>query len=298
MSASEHAPPGEGARALEALVARLLDVEARVRASRPRGRFGLPPRAELVWRTALVLALAPPGAGRHELGGGVDPWAIEPLGVALGGARGGAREADDVEHLVADWAASAMTLRARSSATSPLRSTGRFVAAALGLAYDLRPREFGEALVETLTRFREAHLRGPARALAIAAALLVCEGARTGTGVVPTFVRVRRLPALAAEMRARGRAFRDGRDLCASALGAEDETADIGAEAAARSDPALSDPAVAAAIHAQLAGAARGLRAATLDTLVASLVWGAAGPAEARRARAPRVAALVALHAG
>ena len=293
MSASEHAPPGEGARALEALVARLLDVEARVRASRPRGRFGLPPRAELVWRTALVLALAPPGAGRHELGG-VDPWAIEPLGVALGGARHG----DDVEQLVADWAASAMTLRARSAATSPLRSTGRFVAAALGLAYDLRPREFGEALVETLTRFREAHLRGPARALAIAAALLVCEGARTGTGVVPTFVRVRRLPALAAEMRARGRAFRDGRDLCASALGAEDETADIGAEAAARSDPALSDPAVAAAIHAQLAGAARGLRAATLDTLVASLVWGAAGPAEARRARAPRVAALVALHAG
>lgn len=183
------------------LLARFLALDRAAQASRE----SFFERTEVLRRAALILALAPPGAGLNS--GDVGRGAVH-----------GAHE-ESATALVVRWRRSASSLRARGDWHAPIASDGRFIAAALALFTDLRDTEFGAALDECLRRFHEVQLRGPRRAKVIAAALLVCAGARDGTGIVPTFERVRAVATLRRDMRARGRAWGDARDLCAAAVG-------------------------------------------------------------------------------
>jgi len=218
-----------GAADVRPLLARFLALDHAALASR-QGFFE---RTEVLRRAALILALAPPGAGLHagDLGRVVGQGAREESAVAL----------------VARWRGVAAGLRARGDWRGAIASDGRFIAAALALVTDLRSVEFGEALEECLRRFHEVQLRGSRRGRVIAAALLVCAGARDGSGIVPTFERVRAVASVRREMRARGRAWGDARDLCAAALGppqpVDDSSSAPPAEPAAapRVEPALLD---------------------------------------------------------
>jgi hypothetical protein len=217
-------------------------------------------RTELLRRAALILTLAP-GSG--------DQSASE----------------ESAEALVSRWRGIARSLRGRSDWRAPLASNGRFIAAALALQSDLRADVFGDAIEECLQRFGEVHLAGPRRARVIAAALLVCTGARSGDGIVPTFERVRGVAALVRERRSSGCAWRDGRDLSAAVLGPSDPELDLTASA----EPRLHD-----AVR-RLSPAPSGMLA---EQLVYTLEWvSGTAPARATPARVARLSALIALQA-
>jgi hypothetical protein len=188
-------------------------------------------RTEVLRRSALILALAPPGAGLHAVAVGRD--------VAQG-----TRE-ESAEALVARWRGVATSLRARGTWRAPIASDGRFIAAALAIFNDVRSPEFGDALEECLRRFHEVGLPGPRRAQVIAASLLVCAGVRDETGIVPSFERVRAVATVRRDMRARGCAWGDARDLCAAALGPREPMDDTPSAPPPESAPAAPvDPAL------------------------------------------------------
>ncbi|MEZ6014063.1 MAG: hypothetical protein R3F49_03040 [Planctomycetota bacterium] len=185
-----------------------------VAASATRGsRFE--PRG-LARRAALLLTLAPPRAGRHErlTDGTADGTADDSADET---AEGHAYEAP--EDLVARWRAAAAGLRQREAAP---RGAGRLLAAALGFVVDVRATEFADALEECLRRCREVGVRGSAKRRWVEAALLVCEGATDGSGIVPTFARVRALAATPRPPRApRGHRAGVAEELAATLVGAD-----------------------------------------------------------------------------
>ena len=243
MSAAERTAP---------LLARFvaLDIAAQARVPMRVLPFGRSALSGHLRRAALILALSRPDAGE--------------LAKSMPAAPGAPEE------LFERWWSAVQNLGQGAGWRSPLQSLGRFVAVALGYSADIRAREHAAALEETLLRLGEARIRAPRSTLVVTAALLVSNGVREGTGIVPSFERLR---ALAAE-RSRGLG------LATAACAPE-----------ARSIPVPVDSAAAARARAVLLQLIPSPRERCLDDLAATLAVAEGQPVKGHASLAAGVAA-------
>ncbi len=243
MSAAERSAP---------LLARFvaLDIAAQAEAPKRALPFGRSAIHANLRRAALILALSRPDAGELTTTAPAAPGAPEAL--------------------FERWWAAVQSLEQRAGWRSPLRSPGRFVAVALGFSADVRAREHAAALEETLLRLGEARLRAPRTTLVVTAALLVSSGVREGTGIVPSFERLRALAA----------ARNGGLGLAAAACAPE-----------ARSVPVPDDSAALARARAVLQQLMPKPRAQCLDDLAATLAVAEGRPTKGHASLAAGVAA-------
>ena len=114
-------------------------------------------------------------------------------------------------------------VRRGASPLTGLRGPFAHVVAALVDDVELRATEIGWTLEEIEQRFREVGLPRRGNASVLARALLLHEGARLGTGVVPSFARVRRVEAALKAMHRSHRFMTTREDLPLAVLLSVDE---------------------------------------------------------------------------